>query len=179
MLSNSSKFKKIHNLYLSTNYVDNNSSSYGTQRQHNFSSLDSTLPSFSTLVDKRSLNKFFDYTAGVGIDKYERKALSKVIPFKTIHNANEESVVNASSKALGILNTMGSLYNYQDVNFIKWLFEYNNNFNLGSTSDSKGDANPLLSLTRPNIIKKVLKSGDYNAAVLNDLGVSINYSFFS
>jgi hypothetical protein len=80
---------------------------------------------------------------------------------------------------LGILNTVGSLYNYQDVNFIKWLFEYNNNFNLGSTSDSKGDANPLLSLTRPNIIKKVIKSGDYNNTVLNDLGVSINYSFFS
>jgi hypothetical protein len=119
VLSNSSKFKKIHNLYLSTNYVDNNTSSYGTQRQHNFSSLDSTLPSFSTLVDKRSLNKFFDYTAGVGIDKYERKTLSKVLPFKTIYNANEESVVNASYKALGILNTVGSLYNYQDVNFVK------------------------------------------------------------
>jgi hypothetical protein len=119
ILSNSSKFKKIHNLYLSTNYIDNNTNSYGTQRQHNFSSLDSTLPSFSTLVDKKSLNKFFEYTAGVDVNKHTPKTLSKALPFKTIHNSNKESVIDATSKVFGILNIMETLCDHRDLNFTK------------------------------------------------------------
>jgi hypothetical protein len=59
---NNSLFRKVNNLYLNTNGANNNSYFYGTARQHNFSSTKATLPAYSTLVDKKSLTKFFDYT---------------------------------------------------------------------------------------------------------------------
>jgi heme/copper-type cytochrome/quinol oxidase subunit 2 len=179
MLNNSSKFKKIHNLYISGSYVENNTANYGTQRQHNFSSLDSTLPAFSTLVDKRSFNKFFDYTTSVATNDQQDKVIAKVLPFKTIHNSNIEPAPSINPGVLSTFGALGSLYNYQDVNFTKWLFENNNNYNLNSTTDGKSDSNPPLSLTRLNANKKILKSGDYNLLSINDLGTSTNSSFFT
>merc|ERR1711976_66393 len=55
-------FSKINNLYLSNNTINQDSYQYGSTRQHNYSSLNSFLPSFSTLVDNNSFKKFFEYS---------------------------------------------------------------------------------------------------------------------
>jgi hypothetical protein len=53
-------FNKINNLYL--NDLDlNQSYTYGMDRQHTYTSLSSTLPMFSTLLDTNSITKFFNY----------------------------------------------------------------------------------------------------------------------
>jgi hypothetical protein len=39
----------------------NQSYTYGLDRQHAYTSLSSTLPMFSTLMDSKGINKFFDY----------------------------------------------------------------------------------------------------------------------
>merc|ERR1712070_1090744 len=53
-------FQKINNYYI--NDLDlNNSYTYGMDRQHTYTSLSSTLPNFSTLLDKNSIHKFFTY----------------------------------------------------------------------------------------------------------------------
>merc|ERR1711976_729107 len=52
-------FSKINNLYLSNNTINQDSYQYGSTRQHNYSSLNSFLPSFSTLVDNNSFKKIF------------------------------------------------------------------------------------------------------------------------
>jgi hypothetical protein len=49
-----------------SNYYDNDSNlnlsyNYGIDRQHTYTSLNSTLPTFSTLLDSPSVNKFFTY----------------------------------------------------------------------------------------------------------------------
>lgn len=56
-----SVFKKLSNLYLDANTHDNTATTFGTTRQHNLSSLNTLLPSFSTLVDTNSFNKFSKY----------------------------------------------------------------------------------------------------------------------
>ena len=46
---------KINNFYTS-NLDLNTAHSYGMSRQHNYTTLNSTLPSFTTLLDSKSLN---------------------------------------------------------------------------------------------------------------------------
>merc|ERR1712014_145622 len=51
---------KLNTLFL--NDLDlNQSYTYGMDRQHNYTSLSSTLPMFSTLMDSKSTEKFFSY----------------------------------------------------------------------------------------------------------------------
>jgi hypothetical protein len=56
---------RINNVYSNPNQMNNNNHYYGNPRQHNHSSLDSFLPEFSTLVDRRGLEKFMGHTLGI------------------------------------------------------------------------------------------------------------------
>jgi hypothetical protein len=60
--TNNSLFRRVDNLYLGAGFANNNSHFYGTWRQHNFSSANTTTPNYSTLVDGKSFLKFFNYT---------------------------------------------------------------------------------------------------------------------
>jgi hypothetical protein len=53
LLNHSQILTKVNNLYNTPSSTNNDGYFYGSQRQHNFTSLSSTLPSFSTLVDKK------------------------------------------------------------------------------------------------------------------------------
>ena len=53
-------FNKVSSLY-TNDLTLNTSYSYGMDRQHNYTSLTSTLPLFNTLLDNTSINKFFGY----------------------------------------------------------------------------------------------------------------------
>jgi hypothetical protein len=53
-------FTKINNLYL--NDLDlNQSYTYGMDRQHNYASLSTSLPMFTTLMDYKGIKNFFTY----------------------------------------------------------------------------------------------------------------------
>jgi len=54
--------EKINNIYNSENYVNQDTYQYGSTRQHNFSSLNSFLPYFTSLVDNKSFRTFVDYS---------------------------------------------------------------------------------------------------------------------
>merc|ERR1712046_90450 len=58
-------FKNLDNLYLNQSTLNNNSYSYNSFRQHNFSSSSSFLSSFSSLVDQKSFSNFFSYVLNV------------------------------------------------------------------------------------------------------------------
>jgi hypothetical protein len=64
-----SLFRRVNNLYTSTSGVNNNSHFYGINRQYNLASKDSTLSDNSTLVDKKSLLKFFSDTLDANAGK--------------------------------------------------------------------------------------------------------------
>jgi hypothetical protein len=53
-------FNKLANLY-TTDLNLNSSYTYGMDRQHNYTSVASTLPLFNTLMDRQGLNKFYSY----------------------------------------------------------------------------------------------------------------------
>jgi hypothetical protein len=53
-------FNKINSFYIN-DVLLNKSNSYGMDRQHTYTSLSSSLPMFSTLVDYKSVNKLFTY----------------------------------------------------------------------------------------------------------------------
>jgi len=58
------KYTKVANLYL-TDFAPNNTSSYGTFRQHNYTSAAATTNMGVTLLDPTALNKYLDYNLGV------------------------------------------------------------------------------------------------------------------
>jgi hypothetical protein len=76
-------FNKINNIYSNSNQLNNTSHYYGNPRQHNHSSLDSFLPEFSTLVDRRGLEKFMGHTFGLQSNKNSYS--------NPVTNANTES----------------------------------------------------------------------------------------
>jgi hypothetical protein len=103
--SDSQVFTKINNLYNNTNSLNNNSYFYGTLRQHNHSSLDSFLPSFSTLVDKKGLDKFCEYSLNHVRSRSQEKSLEKLINLVNIHNNNFEKKLNVNGDSILSLQT--------------------------------------------------------------------------
>jgi hypothetical protein len=102
LLNNNLKYQKINNLYLNNNTINNNSFNYGIYRQHNFTSLNSTLPSYSTLVDKNSLNKFFDYSLSL---KNSGSTIKEVTtPYNVSYNLNKESINSSSNYSHSVFN---------------------------------------------------------------------------
>jgi hypothetical protein len=53
-------FNKINSFYIN-DVLLNKSNNYGMDRQHTYTSLSSSLPMFSTLIDYKSVNKLFTY----------------------------------------------------------------------------------------------------------------------
>jgi hypothetical protein len=56
-------FNKLNNLFISDLDL-NQSYTYGIDRQHNYTTLSSSLPMSTTLMDPSSVNKFFSYNLG-------------------------------------------------------------------------------------------------------------------
>jgi hypothetical protein len=69
----------------------NNSYTYGMDRQHTYTSLSTTLPNFSTLVDNNSVNKFLSYNFSLD---------SNTSNFSNLNNnrLNYESTLRNTSK---------------------------------------------------------------------------------
>jgi hypothetical protein len=63
-LSNLNNLKKINNLYTNNNLLNSTSYNYGNSGQQSKSSLNSTLPYSTTLLDQGSLKKYFSYSLG-------------------------------------------------------------------------------------------------------------------
>jgi hypothetical protein len=101
ILNNNTRFEKISNLYLNINSINNNSYNYGIHKQHNFTSLNSTLPAYSTLVDKNSLNKFFEYS--LSVNTKNNSLLSNNISYNSINEGNN-SLNQYSNTILNKLN---------------------------------------------------------------------------
>lgn len=67
--NNNNTFKKLNNLYLDASFSNADSYSYGTTRQHNYSSLNTLLPSFSSLIDNSSLRKFLSNNTDLNLNQ--------------------------------------------------------------------------------------------------------------
>ena len=91
------KYQKIANLYLNDS-LPNNTPSYGTFRQHNYSSLSATTNSFNSLLDSRSLNKFLEYNTETTLGE----AASPMS--YNLNTAPREAVLKTNSNTLRLQN---------------------------------------------------------------------------
>lgn len=136
-INNNLIFKKINNLYLNNLNIGTDSLSYGTNRQHLFSSLKTSLPSFTTLVDKKSFNKFFKYTLNVS-----NGSNKNIMSLAKSYNINYNIDTTDNSSTQNALNLTKLFFNH-DTNITHWVNNsfYKNSINI--TSDGKNRTNPL------------------------------------
>jgi hypothetical protein len=122
-LNDSQVFSKINNLYNNPSPSNNNSYSYGTARQHNHTSLSSFLPSFTTLVDKKGLDKFCEYSLNKNKEQSYEKSLKKF--FNQVSNTNLNFEKKNALNLTNVMNTQSFLNNlnlnkgYLDFFFFK------------------------------------------------------------
>lgn len=62
------KYTKVSNLYVN-DFSPNNTSSYGTFRQHNYTSSSAITNAGTTLLDPTSLDKYLDYNLGLSTNQ--------------------------------------------------------------------------------------------------------------
>jgi hypothetical protein len=130
------RYKKLADLYLNDS-EPTQTNTYGTLRQHNFTSLSSSTNNFNSLLDSKSLNTFMDYN---------------VTPQQTMHNnplsnnmkfhARDESFNLADSKniPLQIVNNVTGGSDVMQGNYAH--FGSKNSF-LSAENDAKQFKNPF------------------------------------
>ena len=145
-------FNKVSSLY-TNDLTLNTSYSYGMDRQHNYTSLTSTLPLFNTLLDNTSINKFFGYN------------FNNLTQHKTTKNPLSIDRLSYQTNGDGSATNESNIYEYyklfpqkfsrfSELDFVSFL-KYPNLFSiLGAENDSKQFSNPLKLVLNLNHKKK-------------------------
>jgi hypothetical protein len=175
-------FSKINNLYLSNNTINQDTYQYGSTRQHNYSSLNSFLPSFSTLVDTNSFKKFFDYTLNT---KQNQKNLTYNNNFFNNHTEEIFNPTTSATNSLLNFSNMNSLLSnsysgYSTSFFKRFLLDFNSIVNLNATTDGKNNSNPFLGYQDKASRKKVISLKKPNHfSVYDDLTENTQHNFYT
>jgi len=150
-------FKKLNNYYL-TDLDLNNSYTYGMDRQHTYTSLSSTLPNFSTLLDKNSISKFFTYN--FNFNNNTSKNSLELNRLSSSKNSNEFFTENLYKLFPTKLNSS----NY--IDFFSFLKVPNNTSVLGAENDSKQYSNSFKFLLNFKHKKKNIHNYNYSLSEL-------------
>lgn len=148
---------KLNNLYLSPSTFDVTSYQYGSCRQHNVSSLNVFLPTFSTLLDNSSFNKFFNYSCNIAtlrkISFQGSLKFMNTLPLQT----NNSEFLSGKKKFLDVLPSLYSITQ-------PWHL-------YTATTDSKKHSNPLRIFSLPQPKK------DYNNTLKSNFNLSTPHLF--
>lgn len=174
-------FSKINNLYLGgADIINNDTYSYGSYRQHNLSSGDSLIPSYSTLVDKKGLDKFYSYSLNLNNGK-SGSTSSKVLSFDVATNSDKGS--GSSEEYIGKTQiNLSKRLALTDTFFTRWLSQSIHNSNINLVDDIKGHTNPFKGFFKfKNSGKRFMKEADSpnNTGVLDELSTSDRVSYYS
>jgi heme/copper-type cytochrome/quinol oxidase subunit 2 len=167
--------EKINNIYTSENYLNQDTYQYGSARQHNFSSLNSFLPYFTSLVDNKSFKTFVDYSLNTQGSKttngihtnFFSKAPNKDIKPLTRFNWN---LLNYTTDRSDSGNN--SLFKKFLVNFTK-LSSFN------TTTDGRNNSHPLFDYYSKRNKKRFSDKTLDRSFFKNDLVVVSNKDFYS
>jgi hypothetical protein len=124
-------------------------------RQHNYTSLNSTLPMFSTLIDKGSIDKFFSYNLNIKNNNLNSISLNRLSYDNTNSNIYTESIVNNLNKLLP-----SSLNKVNTLDFSTFLNIPNTFSVLSAENDSKQYSNPLKYSLNLKHKKKLIQNFD-------------------
>jgi hypothetical protein len=131
------RYKKLTGLYLNET-LPSSSLSYGTLRQHNFSSTMSTTNSFNSLMDPTSLNKFVEYNMSI-------------LP-TTPDSGSYNLFTNPRTQALHSSSNINRLFSLDEslsnLNYysLRKLLTYPTTPMIGAESDAKLVGNPMKQL---------------------------------
>ena len=169
-------FSKINNLYLSNNTINQDSYQYGSPRQHNYSSLNSFLPSFSTLVDTNSFKTFFNYSLNT-----QKKATSTISNTNFFSKHNDELFSSNKSSVNSLVGFVAPFgVNSSTYSFKKFLINFNTVSNANVTNDGKNNTNPLFSYFDKGSRKKVLSfKKPAHFSVYDDLTSTVKSNFYT
>jgi hypothetical protein len=179
---NNALFRKINNLYINNSSLDNNSYYYGTPRQHNLTSSSSTLPSNSSLMDKKSFNKFFDYTSNT--NKLTNNQYTALLQNKTpLYNSTSIPVDfnNQLSESFNINSKLDNVFSLEHMDYStlgkKTSAETKSRLHsLNTLTDKQNIANPLKSI---DASKKLSYKNDEQSSHFDELIASTQTNFFS
>jgi heme/copper-type cytochrome/quinol oxidase subunit 2 len=104
-----SRFNKVNSLYVNESALDNINPAASIYRQHNYTSLKTSLNMFTTLVDTTSFKKFFAYTIDSNSTPGASPRLNPSLP-------NEYTSANLFSPKFQNLTTLMTLYNQKFIN---------------------------------------------------------------
>jgi hypothetical protein len=147
------KYQKIANLYLNDT-LPNNTPSYGTFRQHNFSSLSSTTNSFNSLLDSSSLNKFMEYNLD-----YTNPQKNSPVKYDLATSARE-SVLDTTSNTLRLLNLTDKNTGQSNYSLNKLVNYPTSTSLLSAETDAKQLSNPFKYLLNNRWSKKSFLTND-------------------
>lgn len=171
-LSNlNNRYAKINNFYLNS-YDFNNSYSYGTFRQHNYSSLNSNLASFDSLLENKGIIKFTNYTLNNKSSLYTTGFSFN----KSVLQNSLDSFITTKSSLINVYKNLSLSFNVDSSHLLN-IFSFYPNFTsiLSPNSDSKTHSN----VTKYGIINKnLLKSKVINKTKLNNNSL-FNNTFYT
>jgi heme/copper-type cytochrome/quinol oxidase subunit 2 len=154
--------KRLDNLYLTKNSVALSSSSYGNSNQNSHSSLGTTLPTNTTLLDNKGLKKYLSYVFN-----------------EDILDAGNNSILSFPSKSFSHLEDILSYLPF-NIFFLKKLFMVSESSDLKNFSVGKDKLN-LLNITNKESsflnTNKFLNSKISSANILDELILSNNNAY--
>jgi hypothetical protein len=173
-------FNKINSLYTS-DLLLNTSYSYGMDRQHNYTSLSSTLPLFNTLLDTASVDKLFTYNLN---NSTQQKNIHQN-PL-SVNRLGYDTYGNGSSSNEATVYQYFKLFpqkftRFNDLDF-SFFIKLPNAFSvLSAENDSKQYANPFKYSLNFKHKKKLLWNYQYNMADYSALNLDTHslYNKFS
>lgn len=130
------RYKKLADLYLNDS-EPTQTNTYGTLRQHNFTSLSSSTNNFNSLLDSKSLNTFMDYNV-TSQQTVKNNTLSNSAK---LHARDESfSLTNSKNLPLQIVNSVTGGSDVMQGNYTS--FPSKNAF-LSAENDAKQFKNPF------------------------------------
>jgi hypothetical protein len=134
-------FNKINSLY-TNDLTLNTSYNYGMDRQHNYTSLTSTLPLFNTLLDNNSLYKYFGYNFNNSTQQKPNTNIlnNNRLSYQTNGDGNN-SIESSTYESFKLLPFKYLRFN--ELDFISFLKSPNIFSILSAENDSKQYSNPL------------------------------------
>jgi hypothetical protein len=168
-------FKKVNNLYLNDLEL-NNSYTYGMDRQHTYTSLLTTLPNFSTLMDNKSIDKFFNYNYNWS----HKKLNSNFLNLNRLDYAkNNKELLPYESLILNIYKLMPNNLNTNNLDLSLFFSIPNITSVIGAENDSKQYPNSFKFLLDTKLKKKTLynlnlkfSNPEFNEYLCNDKSYS-------
>lgn len=139
----SNRYNKINSMYLNTSKF-NDSYSYGTFRQHNYTSLNSNLNGFESLLDNKGVNKLLNFTLNLNYNKSKNTFNKDFIKHSYLANTNVFNSLNSMS-LLYIKNLSSFSSSFKDKSLFKFFSFYPTTTNLFlNVTNTKKHSNPIL-----------------------------------